>query len=91
MMISNLAAVLSGAVAMASLAAALFFLKFWRRTSDTFFLLFSMAFAIDVVSRTAIGVTGDFNELDPEFYGLRLLTFALIIAAILIKNRSRSR
>ncbi len=29
-----------GAVAMASLVAALFFLRFWRQTHDTFFLLF---------------------------------------------------
>lgn len=89
-MISNISSVLGGAIAMASLAATLFFLKFWRRTSDTFFLLFAMAFAIDAVGRAAIGLAGNPDELDPAFYLLRLLTFALIIAAILIKNRSRS-
>ena len=36
MTISYISAVLSGAIAMASLAATLFFLKFWRRTSDIF-------------------------------------------------------
>lgn len=90
MTISNISAVLSGAVAMASLAATLFFLKFWRRTSDVFFLLFAMAFAIDAVGRAAIGFSGGFEQRHPAFYLLRLLTFALIIAAILIKNRSRS-
>src|SRR3569832_232333 len=51
MMTSNLSAVLSGAVAMASFATTLFFLKFWRQTSDSFFLLFALAFAIDTLSR----------------------------------------
>ncbi len=86
---SNVSAVLSGAVAMASFATTLFFLKFWRQTSDTFFLLFALAFAIDTVSRTAVGLTHMSNEAEPAFYGLRLATFALIIAAITIKNRSR--
>ena len=90
MTINHISAVLSGAVAMASLAATLFFLKFWRHTSDVFFLLFAMAFAIDAVDRAAIGFSGGFEEFHPAFYLLRLLTFALIIAAILIKNRSRS-
>lgn len=88
-MASNLAAVLSGAVAMASFATMLFFVKFWRQTSDVFFLLFALAFAIDAVSRAALGLTHISNELEPIFYLLRLAMFALIIAAITVKNRSR--
>lgn len=88
-MASNLAAVLSGAVAMASFATMLFFVKFWRQTSDVFFLLFALAFAIDAVSRAALGFTHISNELEPIFYLLRLAMFALIIAAITVKNRSR--
>ena len=45
-MMNNLSAVLSGAVAMASFATTLFFVKFWRQTSDVFFLLFALAFAM---------------------------------------------
>lgn len=88
-MASNLAAVLSGAVAMASFATMLFFVKFWRQTSDVFFLLFALAFAIDAVSRAALGLTRISNELEPIFYLLRLAMFVLIIAAITVKNRSR--
>lgn len=88
-MASNLAAILSGAVAMASFATMLFFVKFWRQTSDVFFLLFALAFAIDAVSRAALGFTHISNELEPIFYLLRLAMFALIIAAITVKNRSR--
>lgn len=88
-MASNLAAILSGAVAMASLATMIFFVKFWRQTSDVFFLLFALAFAIDAVSRATLGLTHISNELEPIFYLLRLAMFALIIAAITVKNRSR--
>lgn len=88
-MASNLAAILSGAVAMASFATMLFFVKFWRQTSDVFFLLFALAFAIDAVSRAALGLTHISNELEPIFYLLRLAMFVLIIAAITVKNRSR--
>ncbi|WP_050991138.1 MULTISPECIES: DUF5985 family protein [Bradyrhizobium] len=86
---NNLSAVLSGAVAMASFATSLFFMKFWRQTSDIFFLLFGLAFAIDTVSRAALGFTEASNELEPVFYVLRLAMFALIIAAITLKNRFR--
>lgn len=88
-MTNNLSAVLSGAVAMASFATTLFFVKFWRQTSDVFFLLFALAFAIDTVSRAALGLTNNSNELEPVFYLLRLAMFALIIVAITLKNRLR--
>ncbi|AWM01333.1 DUF5985 family protein [Bradyrhizobium amphicarpaeae] len=88
-MTNNLSAVLSGAVAMASFATTLFFAKFWRQTSDVFFLLFALAFAIDTVSRVALGLTETSYELEPAFYVLRLAMFALIIVAITLKNRSR--
>ena len=37
---------LSGAVTMGYLAAALFFAKFWRKTRDSLFVMFSIAFAL---------------------------------------------
>jgi uncharacterized membrane protein HdeD (DUF308 family) len=88
-MSSHLASVLSGAAAMASFAVTLFFLKFWRQTRDSFFLLFAFAFAVDAVTRITLGLTRLSNEVEPLFYCTRLATFALIIAAIVIKNRSR--
>lgn len=88
-MMSSLSAVLSGAVAMASFAATLFFVKFWRQTSDVFFLLFALAFAIDTISRVALGLAETSNEFEPVFYLLRLAMFALIIVAITLKNRLR--
>lgn len=82
----TLNAVLMGAVAMASFVASLFFLRFWRQTRDRFFLLFSIAFAFDAVFRFALGLIQPPSEAEPLFYLARLLTFALIIAAIVDKN-----
>lgn len=83
--------VILGAIAMASLVAALFFLRFWRKTGDRFFLLFALAFAIDAATRTALSVSGVTAEYEPFFYGSRLITFGLIIIAIVDKNRAGSR
>ena len=73
--------------AMASLLAALFFLRFWRQTLDTFFLLFAAAFGLDAASRFVLGLVHVSNETEPYFYIPRLVTFGLIIVAIVLKNR----
>ena len=86
---SSLSSLLSGAIAMASFAVTLFFLKFWRQTLDRFFLLFALAFGLDAATRVVLGLTRISAEIEPLFYFARLLTFALIIAAIVVKNRSR--
>lgn len=78
---------LVGAIAMASLVAALFFLRFWRQTRDTFFLLFATAFGIDAVARFALSFQQVSRETEPLFYIPRLIMFGLIIAAIVQKNR----
>jgi len=79
--------VLTGAIAALSLVAALFFLRFWRRTHDRFFLLFALAFAIDGASRLALAAIRLPDEFEPYAYLPRLVTFALIIAAVAVKNR----
>ena len=83
----TLIGVLTGAVAMAFLVAALFFLRFWMRTRDPFFALFAAAFAIYGVSQFALG-WGRASEFEPLFYVPRLLTFVLIVTAVAIKNRA---
>lgn len=84
---SSLTPLLSGAVAMASFVATLFFLKYWQRTRDNFFLFFALAFGIDAVSRFVLGIASISDEAEPLYYLPRLLSFGLIIAAIVIKNR----
>lgn len=86
---AHVANVLAGAVAMTSLVAALFFLKFWRRTGDSFFLLFAIAFAIDAISRFALAMVQVTDTTEPMYFLPRLITFALIAAAIIRKNAPR--
>jgi len=81
--------IMVGAVAMASSIAALFFLRFWRQTRDTLFILFSLAFAVDAVTRVALGLGNVSNEDEPLVYTARFVTFALIAAAIINKNRGQ--
>ena len=79
--------VVLGAAAMGSTVAALFFLRFWRQTHDRLFLMFAVAFLVDAVMRVVLAVTELPNEQEPFFYLGRLLTFILIVVAIVDKNR----
>jgi len=78
---------LSGAACMACLTIALFFLRFWRRTHDRLFLLFSGAFLLLMVERIILVTIGSSHEFAPYVYVIRLLAFTLIIAAVIDKNR----
>ena len=88
-MMDTLRSMLDGAVSVTSLLAALFFLQFWRRTGDRFFMLFSMAFGIYSISQLVLGLA-DVSEFEPFYYLPRLLTFALIVLAVVNKNRERT-
>jgi len=79
-------AFLHGAVAMGSLVAALFFLRFWLETADRFFLLFAIAFALDAATRLLLNIDQIPGEQVPMVYLGRLLTYALILGAIVDKN-----
>jgi len=79
--------ILLGAIAMACLVAALFFLRFWRQTRDRLFLFFALSFFVEGVNRVVLGLAGQSNEAQPFFYLVRLFSFVLIVIAILDKNR----
>jgi hypothetical protein len=81
--------ILIGAIAMASLVAGLFFLRFWRDTRDNFFRFFAASFFLEAANRTALGLSPDPNEAHPLFYLIRLLSFLLILVAIVQKNRAK--
>jgi uncharacterized membrane protein HdeD (DUF308 family) len=78
---------LTGAIAVASLLAGLFFLRFWRNSRDRFFLYFALSFFLEGVNRIALGLLVDASENNPLFYGVRLIAYGLILAAIWQKNR----
>jgi Family of unknown function (DUF5985) len=81
--------VLIGAIAMASLVAGLFFLRFWKDTRDRFFLFFSVSFFVEGVNRFALATMADPNEDRPFFYFVRFLSFLLILVAIVDKNLAK--
>lgn len=80
---------IQGANVLACLAIATFFLRFWRRTRDVFFLLFAAAFAVFAANRFALALVEERDE-SLVLYIVRLCAFVLIAVAILIKNRERA-
>jgi zinc transporter ZupT len=75
-----------GAISMASLTIALFFLRFWRNTGDRFFLYFALSFFIEGVHRIYSAVLNEAGEDSPLHYLIRLAAYGLILWAILEKN-----
>jgi hypothetical protein len=82
---------LIGAAATASFTVALFFLRFWRQTRDSLFFWFAIAFATESATRLLEGLNSVSNEREPLIFIPRLVTFALIILAIIQKNRPSQR
>lgn len=82
---------LLGAIAMGSVVAGLFFLRFWRDTRDRFFLFFCVSFFVEGVNRAALALSSDPNEGRPFFYFVRFLSFVLILLAIVDKNLTKGR
>lgn len=80
---------IQGANVLACLAIASFFLRFWHRTRDTFFLMFAAAFGMFAINRFAIALVDERDEAI-VLYLVRLAAFLLIAAAIIIKNRQRT-
>jgi hypothetical protein len=86
----ELKALVSGAMVMAYLTAGLFFLRFWRGTRDRLFAAFGAAFCLLAVQRGALSLIANADGGAALWlYGLRLLAFLLILAAIIDKNRPR--
>jgi len=79
--------ILIGAIAMASMVAGLFFLRFWRSTGDRFFLFFALSFFIEGINRAVLSPTSQGNDGAPAYYLIRLIAYGLILYAILDKNR----
>jgi len=82
---------LIGAIAAASLAAGLFFFRFWRTTRDRFFLLFALSFWIEGANRVLLYESAGLDDDAPVYYVIRLLAYGLILAAIIDKNRGPRR
>jgi uncharacterized membrane protein HdeD (DUF308 family) len=80
-------AFLLGVIAMASVTAGVFFLRFWRDTRDSLFLAFGVAFIIEGLNRCSLLFLRQPNEGSPWIYIVRLFAFLLILGGIINKNR----
>ena len=78
---------LAGAITMGFFTAALFFLRFWRRVHDRFFLFFAVALWILAAERVAQVAINPDQEFLYLVFCLRLAAFLIIIFAIVDKNR----
>jgi hypothetical protein len=76
-----------GASAALSVVAAVFFLKFWRRTGDGLFAAFAAGFAALALHWGALGVVNPGSETRHYLYLVRFAAFGLFIAGIVNKNR----
>ena len=77
---------LSGAVTLGYIVAAVFFLRFWRRTADRLFLAFAWAFFLLALNQGVAQWLGAADERVGYTYLLRVIGFILILAAIVDKN-----
>jgi uncharacterized protein DUF5985 len=79
---------LSGAVTLGYLIAAVFFLRFWRKTADRLFLAFTVAFVLFALNQGLAHLLAVYREPASFIYALRVIGFVLILAAIVDKNLS---
>ena len=80
---------LLGFTSFGCLVIALFFLRFWRTTADRFFALMALAFAVFAGNRVVLGFLEPDSEARPAVYLARLAAFALIVVAIVDRERAR--
>jgi uncharacterized membrane protein len=79
---------ISGMTSALCLVAGLFFLRFWRKTHDRFFAFFAASFFLMALHRVVMLLL---KSMESEHlvgpYLIRLLSFVLILVAIVDKNR----
>jgi hypothetical protein len=77
---------LSGMITIGSLAAGLFFARFWVRSRDGIFLTFAAAFWLLALDQLLVSLVDDAEDKQSWPYLLRVAAFLLIAIAIARKN-----
>lgn len=80
---------LNGAIMLAYLACALFFLRFWTQSRERLFGFFALAFTLLGVNSGGLSMLAADDERRYYLYLVRLVSFLLILSAIWDKNRAR--
>jgi len=81
----------SGAITMGYFLSGVFFLKFWRRTGDTLFMIFAAAFWLLCANQLAFTWSASAEQEGGWPFLLRLAAFSLLIAGIVYKNLQGAR
>jgi hypothetical protein len=76
-----------GALAVTSVIASIFFLRYFRLTRDRLFVFFSIAFLVMAFNWIGLAIADPSIETRHQVYILRLLAFVLILIGIIDKNR----
>jgi hypothetical protein len=79
---------LSGMVTLGFLVSGLFFLRFWKRTGDSLFMAFAVAFALLAVGQAVTALANTYLDDSSVTYLIRLSAFTLLIVAIWRKNNA---
>lgn len=79
----------AGAIVFGYIVVGVFFLRFWRRTRDSLFAIFALAFFVLAANGTIVTLSGIEREALSWVYLIRAAAFMLIIAAIVRKNLPR--
>jgi hypothetical protein len=77
-----------GGSAVACIAIALFFLRFWRDSGDRLFAAFAGAFLVFGANRLILALTSEDGDGRIYAYTLRFLAFMLVVWGIVDKNRA---
>ena len=77
----------SGLITMGFLIAGLLFLRSWTRTRDLLFAAFAAAFWLLAANQALVAVLDIPRDERSWIYLLRVAAFAMIIAAVVWKNR----
>lgn len=80
---------LAGCLTACYVVAALFFLRFRRRTGDALFLNFGLAFLLLGANQVLASIVGVDDERYGYTYLLRVLAFVVILYGILRENTTR--
>lgn len=81
---------LDGVLTTLFLAVAVFFVRYWRGSGDRLYAMFSLSFLVLAVNRLFLAQSRGVSPLQEHqvmLYVIRLAAFALILLAILDKNR----
>lgn len=80
-----------GAVFLGFLTISLFFFRFWQKSKDRFFAIFSASFLLLAIESFLTAMLRPDLETRTIIYLLRLTAFVFIIGAIVDKNRETEK